>query len=130
MSNSLQTAQHMELVQGDDYLAVDGRAVTVYGNGVCWPEAVDTVRLAVFDHPCCAPVVNATAPASVIDMDGVFTPATTTEPAKAAFDVTRAMTLRLDCGVRRYAFEVRGLLASGSVVTLARGHVTVIGSFA
>jgi hypothetical protein len=75
-------------------------------------------------------VVNATAPVAMIDLEGTFTPATTTEPAKAAFDVTRALTLPLACGVRRYAFEVRGLLATGSVVTLARGHVTVIGSFA
>ena len=133
MSRLYDTNLHVELVQGDDYKLTDGRALTFYGQGVCWPAvAPSEVRFCIYDHPCCQniAVANGGAKVALTVTTGTYTPATTTEPAKAEFDLARADTLLLECGVRRYQFEVRALMPSGSVITLATGHVTVIGTFA
>ena len=119
-------AQYLELVQGDDYKAVDGRAVVLVGAGVSWPPALPSVKLLISAAQTgCADACTG-CPAPLLDIDGTYTAAAPTSAAKAVFDVLRIQTLALASGVRAYTFEVRGLLASGGVVTLARGHVTVL----
>jgi hypothetical protein len=129
----------VEVIQGDDYQAVDGRAVLITGRGVCWPAALAGAKLIVYEPhtDCGAQVASVLSPLSILEIDGVYTPAaapipaTLTTPlvpgttAMAQFDLTRVDTLKLSTGVRRYMFEVRGLFASGGVTTLARGLVNV-----
>ncbi|MDP3228514.1 MAG: hypothetical protein Q8N13_11135 [Acidovorax sp.] len=129
MSTTFLGNLQLELVQGDDYLEADARALHVYGRAVCWPPAVDSVRFLVFEPNDCGSLPVATVlPLAVIDIEGTFVPATSTTPADAKFDIPRAESLKLAPGVRRYMLEVRGLLASGSVITMARGQLTVLSS--
>jgi hypothetical protein len=145
MSEYLQRDLLVEVIQGDDYQAVDGRAVLITGRGVCWPSALAGTKLIVYEPhtDCGAQVASVLSPLAVFEIDGVYTPAaaaipgtpaTPTTPATpfvpgttavAQFDVTRVDTNKLATGVRRYMFEVRGLFASGGVTTLARGLVNV-----
>lgn len=125
MTSFLQS-QYLELVQGDDYKAVDERAVIVKGIGVTWPAALSSVKLLVSAAQSGWADACTACPAPLLDIDGTYTAAQPTSAATAAFDVLRIQTLALASGVRAYTFEVRGLLASGGVVTLARGHVTVL----
>lgn len=115
MQQTILSEQYLELAQGDDYKLIDGRAVTFCGIGVCWAATTVAAKLLIRDGAC-----------SVLDVDGTFAAQTSGAPATASFDVTRAMTEALESGVRRYDFEVRGLLPSGSVTTLARGLLTVL----
>lgn len=126
MSTYLLNALHVELVQGDDYLDADGRALVVSGAGVCWPAAVASVKLIVREPQDCGCAAAGTEPAHVLELVGVHAPATSDAAAQVRFDIPRAQTLRLALGVRRYAFEVRATLASASVITLARGAFTVL----
>ena len=130
MAQTLLRGLHLELVQGDDYKAVDTRAITIAGRGVCWASNVSNVKLIVYEpHTACgAQLGNAHTPVAVFDIDGVYTAATTSAAAIAAFDVPRVETLKLSVGVRNYMFEVRALLSSSSVATLAQGVVTVLSS--
>jgi len=115
MLQTILSAQYLELVQGDDYKLADGRAVQFRGVGVCWSPFTMAAKLLIRPDTCW-----------VLDIDGTFTDQTTGAPAIVSFDVPRALTLTLESGVRRYDFEVRGLLPSGSVTTLARGLLTVL----
>jgi hypothetical protein len=135
----------VEVIQGDDYQAVDNRAVLITGRGVCWPAALAGTKLIVYEPhtDCGAQVASVLSPLSILEIVGVYTPAAAAVPAvpatpltpatpfvpgttaMAQFDLTRVDTLKLSTGVRRYMFEVRGLFASGGVTTLARGLVTV-----
>lgn len=130
MTQTLLRGLHIELVQGDDYKAIDGRAIALAGRGVCWPSNVQNVKLIAYEpHTACgAQLGNAHTPAAVFDIDGAYTAATQSAAAIAAFDVPRLDTLRLSVGARNYLFEVRALLASGSVATLAQGTITVLSS--
>lgn len=129
MSTSFLGNLQLELVQGDDYLEADARALHIYGRAVCWPPVVATVKLLVFEPNDCGMLPVATVqPVAVIEIVGTFVAATPTTPADAKFNVPRLETLKLAPGVRRYMLEVRGVLASGSVVTMARGQLTVLGS--
>lgn len=129
MTTTFLAGLQLELVQGDDYLEADSRALHFYGHGVCWPAVVATVKLLVFEPNDCGTLPVATVqPLAVIDVTGSFVAATDVAPAEAKFDVPRVETLKLAPGVRRYMFEVRGLLASNSVITLARGQLTVLSS--
>lgn len=129
MSTTFLGNLQLELVQGDDYLEADARALHVYGRAVCWPPVVDSVRFLVFEPNDCGALPVATVqPLAVIDIEGTFVAATSTTPADAKFNIPRAETLKLAPGVRRYMLEVRGLLASGSVITMARGQLTVLSS--
>lgn len=114
---------HFEVVQGDDYKAIDGRAVVITARGVCWPLNIAQVKLLVFE-----PETRSAPNEMMLDIDGTFTAGTTSNPPIASFDVARAETLKLEAGVRRYLVEIRALLASGSVATLARGLLTVLES--
>ncbi|NVM87628.1 hypothetical protein FHT32_001267 [Variovorax sp. SG517] len=128
MSDSYLRNLHLELVQGDDYLAADGRALQFVGAGVCWPAAVTDVLLSVWNPVAdCGLVGNGSAPLAVVSVAGVFTPAGTSA-AIVAVDLPRAETLKLSAGVRRYTFEVVGKPPSNSMRTLARGFVTVLAS--
>ena len=117
---------HLEIVQGDDCRAVDGRAITFVGHGVQWPAAAQ-VKFNVYepDDNRCDPLQAITP---VLTSDGVYAPLTNASPPTASFDVLRSQSVQLATGVRRYVYEVRALLPSGSVITLARGHVTVLES--
>jgi hypothetical protein len=132
----------IEVIQGDDYQAVDGRGIVITGRGVCWPVALDSAKLIVYEpHTACgAQIASVLSPLAVLEIDGSYTPATLPIPATpstplvagttatAKFDLTRIDTNNLAIGVRCYMFEVRGLFASGNVTTLARGLVTVLPS--
>lgn len=123
----------IEVIQGDDYRAVDGRGLFATGRGVCWPAALAAVKLIVYEPhtDCGAQIASVLSPLAVLEIDGVYTPATVSTPtvpgttATVAFDLTRVETSKLSTGVRRYMFEVRGLFASNGVTTLARGLVNV-----
>jgi hypothetical protein len=129
----------VEVIQGDDYQAVDGRAITITGRGVCWPAALAGAKLIVYEPhtDCGAQVASVLSPLAVLDIDGTYTPAAAPVPATPTtplvpgttaavrFDMTRVDTNKLATGVRSYMFEVRGLFSSGGVTTLARGLVTV-----
>ena len=105
---------HIELVQGDDYLASDGRAITIKGVGAAWPPAVGQTKLLISYRG-----------SVVLDLDGVFTAASPTADPAVSYDLSREQSLTLCDGLRRYDIESRALLPSGSVVTLARGFATV-----
>lgn len=122
MSDQILKNLHLELVQGDDYLAVDGRAVVVVGAGVRWPSAVASAKLLAYE-PGCACLL--TAPAAVLDVAGAYTAPEVDAAAQISFDLGHALTQTLARGVRRYDFEIRATLDSGSVVTVATGFVTV-----
>jgi len=115
MQQTILLAQYLELVQGDDYKLADGRAVQLKGIGVCWAPTTTAAKLLIRDGACW-----------VLEIDGTFADQTAAAPAVASFDLPRATTLTLQSGIRRYDFEVRGLLPSGSVTTLARGLLTVL----
>ena len=124
MSDQILRNQLLELVQGDDYLAVDGRAVVLVGGGMRWPAAVASVKLLAYNPaPCCCGV--STAPAAVLDVTGDYTAPALNAAAKCSFDLTNAITLTLARGVRRYDFEIRATLLNGHLVTLANGMITV-----
>lgn len=128
MSESFLRNLHLELVQGDDYLAADGRSLQFVGAGVCWPVAVGDVLLSVWNPVAgCGLVGNGPAPLTVLSVPGTFTPVAD-GAAVVAVDLPRAETLKLSAGVRRYTFEVVGKLPSDSMRTLARGFVTVLAS--
>lgn len=119
----------LELVQGDDYKAADGRAISIAGRGVVWPAAVSSVKLIMYEAQAACPAgVASQLPSTVVDVTGTFTAGTVNTLPHCDFDLPRINTLQLGVGVRRYLCEVRGLLASGSVVTLARGLVSVLPS--
>jgi hypothetical protein len=126
----------IEVIQGDDYQAVDGRGIVITGQGVCWPVALASTKLIVYEpHTACgAQIASVLSPLAVLEIDGAYTPAMLSTPfiagatATAKFDLTRIDTNKLAVGVRRYMFEVRGLFESGGVTTLARGLVTVLHS--
>lgn len=118
----------LELVQGDDYLEVDTRALHVYGRAVCWPAAIPAVKFLVFEPQNECAGFAAVQAVAIIDIDGTFVPATPSTPADAKFDIPRVETLKLSPGIRRYMLEVRALMGSGSVITLARGQLTVLSS--
>lgn len=125
------TLQHqlLELVQGDDYKLADSRAIVLAARGVTWPAVLTSVKIVIYEaQAACAAGVAAVAPSAVVDVDGIFTAGTASVPATASFDLPRLQTLKLSVGVRRYLFEVRGLLPSGSVTSLARGLVSVLAS--
>lgn len=131
MSTSFLGNLQLELVQGDDYLEADTRALHVYGRAVCWPAAISSVKFLVFEPANeCGQGFATVQPVAIIDITGTFVPATSTPPAAAEckFNIPRVETLKLSPGVRRYMLEVRGLMASGSVITLARGQLTVLSS--
>jgi hypothetical protein len=130
MSQTLLRNLHLELVQGDDYKAVDGRTISIAGRGVCWPANIANVKLIAFEPQtdCGVCVDNAATPIAVMDIDGIYSATTTASAALATFDLPRAATLKLTTGVRRYQFEVRALLASESIATLAQGTITVLRS--
>lgn len=132
MSTSFLGNLQLELVQGDDYLEADGRALHVYGRAVSWPlaAAIASVKFIVFEpmNDCGSQPVASVQPVAVIEIQGTFVAAGLSTPADAKFDIPRLETLKLAPGVRRYMLEVRALLASGSVATLARGQLTVLGS--
>lgn len=129
MSTFILTDLLLEFIQGDDYKAADNRAITIAGRGVTWPTVLSSVKLYVYETPAaCAASVALPCPAPVLEITGTYTPGAAEAPPSAAFDVPRADTLKLVAGVRRYLFEVRGLFASGSVTTLARGLVTTLPS--
>ncbi|WP_298702660.1 hypothetical protein [uncultured Variovorax sp.] len=128
MSDSYLRNLHLELVQGDDYLAADSRALQFVGAGVCWPAAVTEVLFSVWNPVAdCGLVGNGSAPLAVVSVAGVFTPVGASA-AIIAVDLPRAETIKLAAGVRRYTFEVVGKLPSNSMCTLARGFVTVLAS--
>jgi hypothetical protein len=111
----------VELVQGDDYLAADGRAVTFTGAGQAWPSAISSAKLLMWPPANCG-CDNTPA----LEVDGVYTAPTATQPARVTFDVHRAASLKLAAGIRLYTVEVKALLASGSAVTLERCFGTVL----
>lgn len=115
-------AQHLEIIQGNDYKAADSRALRFLGVGISWPSAGTSVKLLIKAY---AQGCSAALP-PVLEIDGTYTPATTGVPALAAFDLPRVQTLALATGVRAHTLEVRAVLATGSVVTLSRGHLTVL----
>ena len=116
------------VVQGDDYRAVDGRSFDLTAVGVCWPATLTNVKLLVFGYAADCGCADTLADSPVIlDIDGAVIAGTSAHATVARFDVLRAETLKLALGVRAYQFEVKGLLASGSVCQLARGFLTVIG---
>lgn len=125
MSDQILKSLQLELVQGDDYLAADNRAVVVVGAGMRWPSAASAVRLVATEpQTACASQIG-TAPAEIINVAGTYTGPTDQAAAKIAFDLGHAITQTLALGVRRYDFEIRATLASGSVLTLASGQITV-----
>lgn len=119
----------LELTQGDDYLLIDQRNIYFLGKGVVWPANLAGVRLVVSDHTdACGLAYNGLAPIAILDIDGTYSSVTTSQAATASFDISRVNTLKLSAGVRKYKFEIRGLLPSASIATLARGFVTVLES--
>lgn len=129
MTTYIATELLLELVQGDDYKAAESRAITVTGRGVTWPAALSSVKLVIYEaQAACAAGTTPLQPQPVIDVVGTYTPGTAQAAPIAAFDLPRAETLKLGIGVRRYLCEVRGLFASGSVTTLARGLVSTLPS--
>ena len=110
----------LELIQGDDYLAADSRAIVIIGAGVTWPALIASVKLLITPTDDCALGVP------MLNIDGAYSAPTPLAAAQAAFDMTRVQSLTLLPGIRRYTFEVRALLAPSSVVTLARGLITAL----
>lgn len=116
------TGQHLELVQGDDYLLADSRALTWRGVGVTWPAALTSVTLRIAEPShVCLPV----AP-TPLELPGVYTAATVNSPAIVTVNLARINTLALQPGVRRYTYSLRGVLLSTAVLTLAHGHITIL----
>jgi len=125
MSDQIMRNLQLELVQGDDYLVADNRAIVVVGAGMRWPAAAASVRLVATEPQSVCESAIGTAPAEIINVVGTYTAPTAQAAAKISFDLGRAITQTLAPGVRRYDFEIRATLASGSVLTLAAGQITV-----
>jgi len=112
---------HLQLILGDDYLAVDGRALRFDGYGVAWPAIAPVdVQFALFNPGNVCDVEPELQLSGVINWASV--------PPSVAFDAPRTETVKLLAGARRYQFEVRALMVSGSVITLARGLCSVLDS--
>ena len=128
MNESFVLTQHLELVQGDDYLRSDGRGITFSGAGVCWPSNLCAARLLVTESQACGSAHGAAAPV-VMEFPGYFVGGACAPGVPAVcFDLPRHLTIQLAAGVRRYGFEVRAKSQVGHVVTLVRGSLTVLAS--
>lgn len=115
----------LEISQGDDYLNADGRAITFVQRGVCWPTNITSVKFISY-HPlnCCNKIEN--APSAIFDIDGTFVSGTNTTAPMIRFDLHRIDTLKLPSGVMSCQYEVRALLATGSVISIATGAISVL----
>lgn len=127
MSDGFARDQHLELVQGDDYLRSDGRGISFSGAGVCWPSNLCAARLLVTDSHACGSANGAAVPV-VMEFPGYFIGAWAPGVPSVCFDLPRHSTAKLAAGVRRYGFEVRAKSQVGHTVTLVRGSVTVLAS--
>lgn len=94
------------LVYGDDYLSVDGRALTFAGDN--WPVLTDGA------------VVLRVQAAAVVSVAGVVTGAAACYVELEAADVE-------SIGRGVYAYDLEATLSNGSVVTLQQGYVAVRG---
>jgi hypothetical protein len=100
----------IELVEGDDYRAADGRQFVVTVTGA--PSLIGaTVRL----HGV------AESDGSTFSVDGVILAAD-----KVSFDIPSSTTSTLYAGDGAYKYAIRATLASGLVLTLQLGAISVL----
>jgi hypothetical protein len=114
--NSFHPNLHLEIVQGDDYLG-DSR-LSITGLGVLWPTAFILPRFVVYSDGvefCKGPVLDVDCDLTTVDGLPVV-----------RIPISRARSIGLTAGVRAYGFELRGLVDTNKVRTLARGRVTVL----
>jgi hypothetical protein len=108
------------IVQGDDYLAIDGRAICVSSVGCSWPENIASVSV-VFDDVtggCGCP-----GDSSEFKSLAVYKPG---PPASVCFDLTSKVTWSMAAGKLRYNFSVIAKLVTGSEITLVTGRASVV----
>jgi hypothetical protein len=96
------------LVRGDDYLSVDGRAITWTENSGTWPDlSTATVYLVIGSSKFFRKEITATTP--------------TGNPKVLRAELTRADTNKLTQSA--YNFIVEAVMSTGSHVTLIKGSV-------
>lgn len=100
--------------QGDDQQAADSRSLDWSASS--WPDLTGA-SIALTAHHARDPRLTATATGSVVTPTG--------EDATVRVELTSAETAALTPGP--YAFRVRATLASGNIVTLVVGTLTVVG---
>lgn len=105
----------ISLICGDDYKAVDDRALCFTEMcGSTWPENIDEVTLNISSACDCG-----------VSMAIVGT-LTTGTPSKVCFDLTSKQTHSFRPMKRGYRYSLRAKLASGSIYTIAQGTLTVL----
>lgn len=108
----------IELIQGDDYAAADGRALIFTGAGQSWPDlstATLEFKAATVDAEDGAVKITATATRSVVEgLQHITVP------------LTAAQTNALEVGVNATEYALYATL-SGRRLTLAAGLITVRG---
>lgn len=106
---------HFEIVQGDDYLGVS--RLTVNGLGVSWPAAFTSPRFVCYQEAPSGCGASLDIACEIETVDGAQV---------VRIPIPRANSLALSAGVRAYAFELRALVDTSKVRTLARGRITVL----
>ncbi|MFB3816139.1 MAG: hypothetical protein ACE147_00630 [Candidatus Methylomirabilales bacterium] len=107
-SSPVASSGAVTIVRGNDYAAADGRALTWTDAGGTWPNLTGaTVRLRVAGLSVTGTVVQATGPGIV--------------RVELTAEQTAAQTPRV-----RAPYDLEATLSSGRVVTLVRGHWTVL----
>jgi len=107
----------IELVRGDDYDHADSRAIDWTSSG--WPDLTGGTVEFTARHR--------TTGANDIE-DEALTIVAATAPATVRMELTAAQTAALELG-QVYQFDVQATLASGNIVTLARGDLNVLRDF-
>jgi hypothetical protein len=107
------------LVEGDDYKAADGRGIGFSSS--TWPNLTGaTVRFYACNLDTSVNDINAAA-ASATQSMSTWT---------VAIDLSAAQTGALTPSIKGYEYSLKATLSDGSVVTLARGQMTVLGQYA
>lgn len=100
------------IVRGDDYLSVDGRAITWTETSGTWPDLSDaTLYLVIGSNKFFRKIITATTP--------------TGTPKVVKAELTRLETAKLTAA--SYLFIVEAVMQNGSHVTLMKGNIRTTG---
>jgi hypothetical protein len=107
LSPAISAAGDLDIIAGDDYLAVDARAIDWSDEGGTWPSLIG----ATMEYR----MLGFSKPVDIIVADG---------PTKRLrLELSAAETGAMAAGRRPY--DLKATLAGGSVITLANGQITV-----
>lgn len=108
----------LRIIRGDDYYAVDGRALEwIDEDGTLWPALTSATIVFHARHVSPRSTSNISQSGSVVIATGVG--------KKVRVELPSAKTSVLDAGTLNYDYDVQATLSGGNIVTLALGKMTV-----